>query len=159
MTKGQALSLYKNLNQLGNLGGVKFSYAIARNINLLKSEVESLDKVLQPHEEFMEFERARIALVEKHAERDEKGKPKKEFVNNGSEQYVIKEGEKKFEKEFEALKAKHKKAVEAREKQIEEYTKLLTTESDFKPYMVKLEELPKEINTRQTAGIYEIIQE
>lgn len=153
------MNLYRNLNQLGNLSGVKFAYAVARNINLLKSEIESLDKALQPPEEFMEFEKERIALVEKYAEKDEKGKPKIEVAGNGAQQYVMEESGNKFQKEFETLKGKHKKAVEAREKQIDDYTKLLTTESDFKPHMLKLEDLPKEINARQTSGIYEILLE
>ena len=159
MTKGQTISLYRNLNQLGQLGGVKFSYAVARNINLLKTEIETIESTMKASPEFMAFENERIALLEKHAEKDEKGKLKKEIAENGSQQYVVGVNEKKFQKEFDVLKVKHKDAITAREKQADDYTKLLITESDFKPYMVKLAELPKEINARQTAGIYEIIEE
>ena len=66
---------------------------------------------------------------------------------------------KEVEQEFESLKGKHKEAVSARDKQIEEYTSLLTTDSDFKPHKVKLADVPKEINTQQMAGIEKIVTE
>ena len=159
MTKGEALVLFKNLNQLGNLNGVKFSYAIARNISLLKPELESLEKSMELPESFKKFDTERIELVEKYAEKDENGKPKKEKAENGSEQYVMGKEEKKFEKEFAILRTKHKEAVNLREKQIEEYTKLLTTDSQVGLYKIKLDDIPSEITARQMAGIYEIVED
>ena len=159
ITKGEALVLFKNLNQLGNLSGVKFTYAVARNINLLKTELESLEKSMELPENFKKFDSERIELVEKYAEKDENGKPKKEKTENGSEQYVMGENEKKFEKEFNTLKTKHKEAVSLREKQFEEYTKLLTTDSEVQLYKIKLDDIPKEITARQMAGIYAIVEE
>ena len=159
MTKGEILMLFGNLNQLGGLNGVKFSYGVAKNLNILKPEIESLEKSLEMPEKFQEFERERIALVEKYTEKDENGKPKKETAANGAQQYVMGKEVKKFEKEFTDLKGKYKEAVGLRDKQIEEYTKLLTTDSEVKVYKVKLEDVPKEINARQMAGIYEIVQE
>ena len=159
MTKGEALVLFKNLNQLGNLNGVKFAYAVARNISLLKSELESLEKSMELPESFKKFDTERIELVEKYADKDENGKPKKEKAENGSEQYVMGKEEKKFEKEFAILRTKHKEAVNLREKQIEEYTKLLTTDSQVGLYKIKLDDIPSEITARQMAGIYEIVED
>lgn len=159
MTKGEALTLYRNLNQLGNLSGVKFSYAVARNLNLLKAEIESLEKSVELPEAFKAFDKERVALVEQYAEKDEKGKPKKEKAENGAEQYVMGQNEEEFKKEFDALKEKHKEAVELREKQFEEYTRLLTTDTDVSLYKIKLDMVPEGISARQMAGIYEIISE
>ena len=159
MKKSGILSLYRSLNQLGALSGVKFSYAIAKNINNIKNEVESIDKALEPDEKFQEFEKERVVLLEKYAEKDDNGKPKKEMSENGSEQYVMGEGLKKFEKEFDILKKTHKEAVDARDKQIEDYNKLLETDSDVTLHKLKMEDIPEAITTRQLAGIYEIIDE
>ena len=98
-------------------------------------------------------------MLEKHAEKDDAGKPKKEESENGSEQYVMGDNLKKFEKEFETLKKDHKEAVDVREKQIEEYTKLLETDAEVTLYKVKMDDVPETITTRQMAGIYEIIEE
>ena len=157
MKKSEVLLLHKALNRLGNLTGVKFAYAVSKNINILKNEIESLDKAMEPSEKFMEYDKARIALVELHAEKDDKGKAKIITSASGSQQYDIDEENKMFKKAFDALKEKHKEAVGAREKQVEEYIKLLETDSDVKVYKVKLEDVPKEITVVQMAGIDEIV--
>lgn len=161
MKKGELVALYRNLNQLGNLNGVKFSYAVAKNLNIIKPEIEALEKSMELPDKYKEFDNARVALVEKYAVKDENGKPKKEKADNGAEQYVLPTGpeEKKFNKEFEALKKEHKEAVDLRDKQVEEYTKMLTEESTVALYKVKLEFVPEAITTRQMAGIAEIIEE
>ena len=157
MKKSEVLLLYKALNRLGSLTGVKFAYAVSKNINILKNEIESLDKAMEPSEKFMEYDKARIALVELHAEKDDKGKAKIETSASGAQQYVIDEENKMFKKAFDTLKAKHKEAVDARDKQTEEYIKLLATDSDVKVYKVKLDDVPKEITAVQMSGIYEIV--
>lgn len=159
MKKSEVLSLYRNLNQLGALSGVKFAYAVAKNINILKDEVEAMDKALESDEKFQEFEKERVALLEKHAEKDDSGKPKKEGAENGSEQYVMGENLKRFEKEFDVLKKEHKEAVDARDKQTEEYMKLLETDTEITLYKLKMDDIPETITTRQMAGIYSIIEE
>jgi len=159
MKKSEVLLLYRSLNQLGALSGAKFSYAIAKNINILKGEVEALDKALEPDEKFQEFEKQRVALLEKYAEKDDTGKPKKEGTEGGSEQYVMGDNLKRFEKEFEVLKKDHKDAVDARDVQIEEYTKLLETDIEINLHRLKMEDVPETITTRQLAGIYEIIDD
>ena len=157
MKKSEVLILYKTLNKLGSLTGVKFTYAVAKNLNILKNEIESLDKSMEPSEKFADYEKARIALVELHAEKDDKGKAKIETSENGAQQYVIDPENKMFKKAFDALKVKHKDAVSAREKQVEEYTKLLASDSDVTLYKVKLDDVPKEISAVQMAGIYDIV--
>ena len=157
MKKSEVLLLNRALNGLAILTGVKFTYAVARNLNILKNEIESLDKSMEPSEKFQEFDKARIALVELHAEKDKQGKAKMEIAQNGAQQYVIDPENKMFKKAFDTLKEKHKEAVDARDKQIEEYTKLLTTDSDVVLFKVKLEDVPKEISAVQMAGIYKIV--
>ena len=157
MKKSEVLILYKTLNKLGSLTGVKFTYAVAKNLNILKNEIESLDKSMEPSEKFQEFDKERIKLVEMHAEKDKKGKAKMEIAENGAQQYVIDPENKMFKKAFDALKVKHKEAVGAREKQVEEYTKLLASDSDVTLYKVKLDDVPKEISAVQMAGIYDIV--
>src|SRR3990167_5070475 len=127
MLKKEILQLYRALNTLGQLQGVKFAYAVSRNLAILKPEIEALEKASSPTPEFMEMDKERIKLVEEHAEKDEQGKPKKK----GNE-YVIPEDKKEdFENAFEAFKLEHKELFDAREKQIEEYNALLQTESEI----------------------------
>src|SRR3990167_2149607 len=119
MTKGQLVELFSTLNTLGKLQGVKFTYAVARNIAALKNEVEAINKSLEPSSEFMVYDKERVELAQKFAKKDEKDKPLTE--NN---RYVM-EDEKGFDKAFAKLQEKHKEVIEKREKQFKDYIELL----------------------------------
>lgn len=153
MTKGDNISLYQNLTKLGKLSGVKFAYAVAKNIAILKPELEALQKSLEAAPEYTEFEKARIALAESMAKKDENGKPVSE---DGK---FVMEDDEAFEKAFTALKEEHKDALEARKVQIEEQNELLKTESTIVLHKVKLEDVPREITVEQMQSIAEIVED
>src|SRR3990167_8088697 len=149
MKKSEILQLFRNLNTLGQLQGVKFSYAISKNLAILKPEIEALEKASAASPEFMEMDKERIKLVEEHAEKDEKGKPKKK----GNEYVIPEDKQGDFENAFEAFKIEHKELYDAREKQIKEYTALLETESEVKLYKVSLADVPEKISVQQMHSI------
>ena len=72
MKKREVLALWINLNKLGELTGVKFAYAVAKNINVLRPEVESLEKAIELSERFKEYDATRVALEEKYEENERK---------------------------------------------------------------------------------------
>ncbi len=153
MKKQKIIELYQALNSLGNLSGVKFSYAVVRNINILKPEIEALQEVIKPSEEFTKYEQERIELAKEHSKKDDKGEPMSE--NN---KFIL-EDEKKFEKEFEKLKEKNKKVFDDRQKQIDEYITLLETESSMELFKIDISDVPEGITTQQMNSIYELIEE
>jgi len=153
MTNNDLLNLYQALSNLKGLSGVKFCYGIVKNINLLKPEVEAIQKTIEPKEDFQKYEKERIELAQKHAKKKEDGTP----IIEGN-RYVL-ENQKEFEKEFEKLRNKHKKALEEREKQIKEYENLLKEEANIKLYKVSLEDLPQDIKIEQMLAISPIIEE
>lgn len=155
MTKNESVALFQSLNRLGNLKGVKFAYGVSRNISLLKPEVESLEKAVAVSEEYAEFEKKRIALVEKFAKKDEKGK----FIMTGNN-YEIEEGKQgELDKEFEELKSDNEEVFSARLKQVEEYNELLKTESSVVLHKVSLADVPVDISVQQMFGISAIVDE
>ena len=154
MNKGEFLTLFNNLNTLGGLKGVNFSYAVAKNLNHMKNEVEAIQKTIEETEVFVEFNTKRVALAEEHSEKGKDGKP----VTEGTE-YVLAD-EAAFEKAFKKLQKEYKEAIDARDTQVEDYKKLLDEEvTDFKPHMIKLAKVPEEISTQQMAQIFEIVEE
>ena len=159
MKKREVLALWINLNKLGELTGVKFAYAIAKNINTLRPEVESLDKSIELSDDFKKYDEARVKLVEKHADKDKDGNPKKKISPDGKQEYVVEENQSVFDKEFDALKKKNADVLTAREKQIDEYNSMLDTDSDFKPFKINLDVVPEQITAQQLSGIYDIIEE
>lgn len=153
----ELLNLDGALKSVGNLEGVRFAYAVSRNIARLKPEIESLHSSIKPSEEFNNFDKARVELAEKHADKDEAGKPVIIKGKNG-EEYEIKD-KKKFEKELEALKKEHKVAIDGRDKQIEDFNKMLEDEIEFDAYTIKIEDVPKNITPQQMTGILGIIED
>jgi polyribonucleotide nucleotidyltransferase len=144
MNKQEILNLYRALNGLGNLSGAKFAYAVAKNINLIKSEIEALEKASTPSDEFKKFDEARVKLAEEFAKKDKDGKA--ETKDNA---YVI-EDQKAFDKAFEKLRKEYKETVEARETQMKQFSELLKEESTVELYALKsLDEVPKEITAAQ----------
>lgn len=153
MKKNELFVLFKSLNTLGALKGVKFAYAVTRNVNLLKSEVEALEKASAPDEEYSKFEKERIKLAEEHANKDEEGKA---IVFDNK--YDISDND-KFETELETLKEGYKEAIEKRKEQIEEFSKILEEEADVKLYKVALADVPADISTAQMFSISQIVEE
>lgn len=153
MTKKESVTLYKNLSLLKGLSGVKFAYAIARNIDKLQAEMKALDTAKEPSEAFETYNTERENLAKKHAVKDDKGQP----VISGNE-YVIEDND-AFNKEIKALQKEHAEAIEAYEKQLEDYNKLLQTESEVELYKIPLSDIPENISVEQMSHIYQLIQE
>ena len=61
MKRSEVINLIRNFGEVKDLQGIKFAYAVARNINILKPEFER-------------YEKDRIALAESCAKKDKDGK-------------------------------------------------------------------------------------
>ena len=153
MKKKELISLHQGINQLGSLSGVKFAYAITRNISYLKPEIEALEKAITATEEYKAFDNLRVKLLEKHAE---KGKDGKAVITNNN--YAI-EDQVGFDKAFEKLKKEHKGVFEAREKQIKDYLALLDEEATVSFHKIKQEDIPANITVAQMNVISPLIEE
>ena len=93
MTKQEINNLFNSLLECGNLSGAKFSYAIARNINILKDEIKS-------------FNEDRVALAKSYSKKDEKGeavmKMGQDDLGRPAEVFDLND-QKGFEEEFKKL--------------------------------------------------------
>jgi hypothetical protein len=139
MTKEKVLELFKGLQGVANLSGVKFSYAVAKNINLLKSEIEALDKALEP------YDKLRIELVKKYAKKDKNGR---EVVMGNN--YVI-DDRKAFSDEL--------KELQDGNQDYQDYLELLKGELEIKLHQISQSDVPEAITTQQMIDIVDIIKE
>ena len=151
MTKAELLSFYRAMNTLGNATGAKFSYAVTRNLNALKGEVDAIQSALNPTEKFTEYDNKRVALAKEHSKKDEQGKPLIE-----GNQYVV---EDTFDVAFEALKEEYKEEIDARQKQIEDYQALLDEEIEVDIFVLSQENLPDTISVAQVNALFPMIKE
>lgn len=161
LKKKDLIVLYNGLNSVGNLVGVFFGYAVNRNLEKMRPEIEALQKAVTPSKEFTEYDVKRVEIVKKYAKKDEKTG---EFIIKdkgvaGKESYDVGDNAEVVEKEVGAFKEENKAVVEAHEKKMEEYNALLEQDSTVELYKVKLENVPKEITASQMAAVFPIVEE
>lgn len=155
MTKGELLNLYRALDNLGNVTGARMSYGVAKNLSILKPDVDALQKAIDMTDDFKKFEEERVELVKKHAILDEKGKP---MIDTTRNEYVISEENKPaFEKNLAKLRKENSAVIEAREKQVKEFGELLKTEIEPNLHKIQQTDLPESITPAQTFAILPMI--
>lgn len=152
LTNRDVIGLYNTLDAL-NYKGVKFAYTIARNLNSLKPLMNSMDKALAIPKEFIEYDKARVDLAKKFADKDPKtGKP----VVDGNN-FVIKDMA-AFDKELNALQEKHREVIDARQKQLDEYKALQDEEVEIEVITISQALLPADISTKELTAIFAIVE-
>jgi len=163
MTKSDNLALYSALidKRLGSLPGIKFAYAVSRNISLLKPEIEALEKALEPSDEYKKYDEKRIELAKKYSKKGEKGEKGEPLTMPNPEnpklfEYVLEDKE-GFQKDFEALKEENKEIIEKRNAQIKEQDDFLKTDSTIELFKVSVSEVPQNITVAQMNSIYPIV--
>jgi len=156
MKKQNVLNLWNGLHAVSGLKGAKWAYAVAKNINNLKSEIEALQKSIAPSKEFSEYNNKRLALAQKHAIKKE-GKPQTVKIGN-TEEYLIKD-KNKFNKELKPLQKEYKKALDERDKQMKDFEEILKEEIKIDLYMVDSDNIPEEITPAQVTAVMPVIRE
>ena len=156
LTRQEILNLNQALSSVGNLTGVRFAYAVARSLDKLKPEIEAIRKASTPKENFVKYDQERVELAKNYAIKVD-GKPQT-IVLEGREQYKIQDAE-GFNKELEALKVKHKEAIDEQTKREKDIMEILKEPVEIELHMVDFKYVPQEISTQQMAGILPIVRE
>lgn len=164
MKKRDLISIFSAINTLGNVIGGKFGYAMAKNLNLIKGEVEALEKAREFTAEFKEYDAKRIKLAEELATKGVDGKAMQQVssTNPQMQEYVLDAtAQKKFDKGLEKLKDEYKDAISGMEKRFEDYAKLLDEDIEiaFFPHKVNLADVPNTLSVKQMNGIYLLVDD
>ena len=133
---------YSALSKLGKLKGVKFSYAVAKNIGRIESHLKELELAIKPDQEYEQYDKLRVQIVEKHADKDENGVP----IIEGN-QYKV--DEEKIKQEIDDLNDKYADAIKYRERQMDEFQKMLNEDVGIEIHMIDKESLPDDISVEQ----------
>ena len=153
MKNKDIIVLSQALQLVGNLTGIKFVYGVVKNMNILKPEIELLQKTIEASDKFIEYDTKRIELAKKYSSKDEKGNP---MVQEN--EFVISDRA-GFDKEIEKLKKEYKKVLDIREEQLKQYRELLEENADIKLHMINFEDVPVNITSAQLSGIFCLIKE
>lgn len=146
MKKGEMITLRNVLNQLRNEEGftsypIKFRYAVERTLDKMESEITALQKIETGirTEHLKKFDEDREALIKEHGKEQPNGSIAVEEKDEAA-MAAFTEG-------FEALKVKHKKALEKFEKAMGEYQKdiLQGEEAEAFVHSVSIDKVPEEL--------------
>lgn len=132
ITRIKLLEIFGTLEEFAKYAkSVKLSYTIAKNISLLKGEIELIKKADSPSQDFMEYENKRVEVCKIYAVKNENGEP---LVEN--DKFVI-ENQNALESEVSVLRTQYSSAISGRERQAMEVQQLLLDDVDVEFYQVK----------------------
>jgi hypothetical protein len=140
MIKRSVLTLWQNLNEIKSEKSFsqKFKYFIAKNISIIRPEIEVLSEMNKPDDDFMEYEKERIKIGEQHSLKDKDGNP---IITNN--QFQIHPADLRIAREkLENIEAEHKVAIEKEIKRIKEFEGLLNTNYEGQSlFKIKMSEI------------------
>jgi hypothetical protein len=124
---------------------IKFSYAVAKNLRIMRHELEVTGKILEPSEKVREYEKKRVELCQKFS-RKEGGRPVFKEGPDGKH-FVIEDSTKEqFNKEMVALTEVYKADMDGQMTKVDAYAKALSEEVDLDFHMIAEEDMPKNIS-------------
>ncbi len=158
MKKLDLYRLKQGLESVGDLAGIKFAYAVAKNLRKVAAEVSILDDLFAPSAAFARYEECRLALCEQHSEKDEDGKPRVVNGSNGTFTYAIADRA-AFEAELQKIRVVHEKAIKDRDDQVRRHEEFLKEPAELDLHLIDLDLVPEQISAGQMAAILEIVRE
>jgi hypothetical protein len=135
------------LNSVSELKGVKFSYSVIKNKKKIEEEIKVLEEIIKPTNRYSAYESQRIQICEKHAEKD---------INNKA---IIEDNKFKildmttFDIELNALKNDYLDDISEREKQIDEYNRMLDDDIELDYTKIGFNDFPNDITPKQLETI------
>jgi hypothetical protein len=159
MTREELFKFGLGLSSVLGLRGVKFSFAVAKNLRKINKEIKDIKEALAPDEDYLLYDKERAGLAKKFAKKDEQGVEMKEAVPElGGERYIV-ENQSAFEDAINGLKEVHAEAVAVQDLKIEKYKDSLLEEIDFEIHKISMDEVPENITPAQMEAIHLMIFE
>lgn len=149
--------LRDGLIAVGDLPGAKFAKVLAKNLRRVRMECQDLEKAKAPSKEYLVYDKKRIELILKHADKDEGGQPKMTENRQGC---IVNKQQATLMMAMLKLRDEHKPAIEEHDTKLAEYAELLEEKADeIKFFTISSEQVPKEITGNQYDAIFEIIDD
>ena len=155
LTKKEILELWKVFKEASKLQGKKFAYAILINEKKIKDEVETIQTIAKPSEEYMKYIKEQMQIVNEFTVKDEHGNP---IGDNGI--YQLQPKRKDIAQfKLEQLSQKYKTDIEKQNKVNEEINTILSEEIDIDFYKISFDDIPEEVNKEQLEKLMLIVKE
>jgi hypothetical protein len=131
------------LQEVSDIRGKDFAYAVFKNKSIVEKELEIFKQLQRtPHPDFQSYEQERHILCVTHSIKDENGQPK--ILNNRFEIDPLQQID--FQNEFQDLKEKYNDVIQDMQNAEQEYNDFLEKDSTIELIKVKFEDLPENVN-------------
>jgi predicted transcriptional regulator len=157
MNKLEMYVFVKRNEELDELGGYEFVKTVAKNFNLFKTEVETLDKARAASKEFTVYNEEFNKIIQENSEKDENGSPIVNKLPDGRKSYKIIDTP-KVEKIVKDLEKKYKKAIDDNNDNVRRFNEELETEVTLSYATINEDDLPKDITGKQMKIINSMIE-
>jgi hypothetical protein len=124
----------------GRQFSVKFSYFVAKNKVAIKNEIDAIQEVQQPSEEYKKYDLERARLAQAFADKNEDGSAK---IHDNS--FVITANVDEFQEALAELRVSYKDAIEQHEAKMKELESLLNEEVEINGAKVDFKDIPSTI--------------
>lgn len=153
MKRSEVEPLDQVLDGLKRIRSTRFAYAVAKNRQALKAEVESLQAAREPSDNVKEFDQKRSELVAEYAERDDKGG----FIAPSPGQVKLDMNRiAEFNSKIKAL-AEEFGIVDEMKKKQQEVKELLDGNVEIEMYGIRAETAPADLSSDEMLAIMPLI--
>jgi len=122
----------------------KLAYALSRTKQFWSSEITAFSKFQQPSDEFVEYEKKRMELLEKYGKKDKEGNLV--VVQNGRVSFGATRDKEMFDVAMNLLEEEYKDCIDNRNGQIKEVSEMLMDEVEVAVYQIPFEMIPEEVD-------------
>lgn len=139
MKRTNLIKLWNALNLFNDSYNAHFSYFIAINKNRLKTEIEIMEKLTKPSEQYIEFNKKREEIAKKYSAKDNDGKV---VIIDNKYDIIDKIS---FNNEFKELIGEYTETIAEYNNQMKDYNDFIAEEVEIKTHSIKFENLPNKI--------------
>ena len=139
------------LYSVGNLKGLKFAYAVSRNIKNFEAIAKDIQKkgVIEKTKELDKYNEEKEKLLKKYAKKDDSGNY---VIDKKTQEYQFEDKEKYIENANKLIEGSPK-LKEQLDKHSEEFNKYLKDDVSVNLFTIKKDDLPVEISANQLNAI------
>ena len=143
MKNKDLITLNAALQEVSNIKGKDFAYAVFKNKSIVEKELEIFNKLQkEPHPEFQNYEQERNILCITHSIKNDDGNPV--IKNNRYEIDAVQQVD--FQNEFEDLKEQYKEVIEDMQQAENDYNEFLEKETNIDLIKIKFSDLPDDVD-------------
>lgn len=159
VTKGDLFRIREGLKSLDEYRGLKFAYAVAKNLRFVESELKLVEGVNKWSKEYTAYQEERQKITLKFAEKDKQGNPIVLGQSPNGDMRIKLTDAAACNKETEALEEKHADLIKEQEKKDEEFKEYLKEPAEVKFYIIPKKLVPSTILVKHLRLIFEVVEQ